>query len=101
MRELNDKTITEHLGHQVAIVDFWADWCGPCKKTKPVLEQIEADLPDVAFGAVDVSDHPELAASFEIMSIPAVLVFSNGKEVARIVGAHPAEKYVAAITSVG
>ena len=100
MRELNDTTITAHLEHPVAIVDFWAEWCGPCKKTKPVLEQIEAELPDVAFGAVDVSDHPELAASFEIMSIPAVLVFSDGKEVARIVGAHPAEKYAAAIGNI-
>lgn len=69
------------------LVDFWATWCGPCMMLGPVLAEIAEERKDVIkVGKVNVDEEPELAAQFGIMSIPAVLLFKNGKVVANSVG---------------
>lgn len=74
----------------VAVVDFSATWCGPCKMLAPVIEQVSEQLGDkVKFYNVDVDDAPELAGEFGINSVPSVLLLKNGRLVDRSVGFRP------------
>ncbi len=69
------------------VVDFWATWCLPCKKTKPILEKLGKEYADnVNFLPIDVSESSELLEQFKILGIPTVLAFQNGKEVGRVTG---------------
>ena len=63
-------------------VDFYADWCGPCKMVGPVLEEISKDYTDIKFVKVNVDDNPEIAQQYGIMSIPTMIGFKNGEKVA-------------------
>ena len=75
----------------LVMVDFWADWCGPCKMLSPVIEEIAAQYQGRALvGKVNVDEEPELARQFGVMQIPTVVFLKDGKEVARKVGAMPA-----------
>ena len=75
------------------LVDFWANWCGPCRMLGPVLEQLAADRPDVTVAKVDVDEQQMLAIQYGVMSVPTVLFLKNGEEVGRLVGVQPAETY--------
>ena len=61
------------------VLDFWADWCGPCKQFAPVFSKVSADYPDVTFGKVDVDANPELAGAFGITAIPTLVVIKDKK----------------------
>ena len=65
------------------LLDFWADWCGPCQMMGPVVDEIAGERPDIKVGKVNVTEQQELAAAFQIMSIPALMVFQDGKVVPR------------------
>ena len=72
----------------LVLVDFWAEWCGPCKMIAPVLEEIAAEHPDaIHIAKLNVDDHPDIAREFSVMSIPTMIVFRDGQEVKRLVGA--------------
>ncbi len=72
------------------VVDFWAPWCRPCKAVRPILEQLESAAGErVAFRAVDIDRHPELAARYEVLSIPTVILFEGGEARQTVVGARP------------
>lgn len=72
------------------LLDFYADWCGPCKMLSPVLHELaEEKSGTLKVGKVNVDEQPELAAEFGVMSIPALLLFENGKLVRQAVGARP------------
>ena len=71
------------------VVDFWASWCGPCRMLGPVLEELEKEMPDMVFGKVNVDEEPELAMTYGISAIPAVLVFRNGQKAVTSVGYQP------------
>jgi thioredoxin 1 len=68
------------------LLDFYADWCGPCKMLAPVLEELEGQLPDVKVGKINVDEESGLASQFGVMSIPTLVVVENGEEVTRSVG---------------
>ena len=71
------------------LLDFWAPWCGPCRMVGPILEEIAGERADVKVGKINVDEQPELAAEFNVMSIPMLVVIENGKIVHRSVGAKP------------
>lgn len=74
------------------LLDFWADWCGPCQMMGPVVDEIAGERPDIKVGKVNVTEQQELATAFQIMSIPALMVFQDGKVVRQSVGARPKEQ---------
>ena len=84
VKELNSDTFNEVLNEkEVVLVDFYADWCGPCKMLSPIMEEISTE---VKVYKVNVDEASDLAAQYGIMSIPCVIAFKDGKDVARSVG---------------
>jgi len=71
------------------LVDFWASWCGPCKMLSPVVDEIAEENADVKVCKINVDDEPGLAGQFNVMSIPTLLVFKDGKVAASSVGVRP------------
>ena len=69
------------------LLDFYADWCGPCKMIGPILDQIAKENPEYMIGKINVDNAPDLAAKFQVMSIPTLIVLEDGQEVQRSVGA--------------
>lgn len=71
------------------LLDFYADWCGPCRMVGPIVSEIADERKDIKVGKINVDSEPELAAQFGIMSIPMLAVIKNGKVVNSIIGARP------------
>lgn len=91
------KNFDEFIKDGVAVVDFWATWCGPCRMLAPVLDEVAEKLSGAKFGKVDVDNAPELAREYNIMSIPNVCIFKNGELADRIIGLCDAEELVTTI----
>ena len=72
---------------KTVLLDFYADWCGPCRMVAPVVEEIAVERADILVGKVNVDEARELARNFQIYSIPTLVVLDGGKEIARAVGA--------------
>ena len=86
-----DKALTSG---QLLMVDFWADWCGPCKMLAPVIEGLGDEYEGKAIvGKINVDEEQELAIRYGVMSIPTVIFFKDGEEVARKVGVLPAAQF--------
>ena len=69
------------------VVDFWAEWCGPCKMIAPILGEIAVEQPDLTVAKLNVDENPDIAMRFNVMSIPTLLVFDKGEVRKRLVGA--------------
>jgi thioredoxin 1 len=87
---LSDATFDESIGgaETAVVVDFWAEWCGPCKMIAPVLEDIAKDnAGKIQIAKLNIDDNPNIARRFDVMSIPTLLVFADGEVKKRLVGA--------------
>jgi thioredoxin 1 len=79
--------------HPIALIDFWASWCGPCLALAPTIEELAQELHGKVFiGKLNVDENPETAACFQVFSIPTLVIMKNGLEVDRIVGCVPKEQ---------
>ncbi len=74
------------------LLDFWANWCGPCRMVAPLVEEIAGELPDLKVGKVNVDEQQELAGAFQIMSIPTLVVVKDGRVVSQTVGVRPKQE---------
>jgi thioredoxin 1 len=87
---LTDTTFDEEIAGSTepVLVDFWAEWCGPCKMIAPILDQIaEEHAGKIKIAKLNVDDNPDIARRFDVMSIPTLIVFQDGQPVKRMVGA--------------
>jgi thioredoxin 1 len=74
------------------LVDFWAPWCGPCRVIAPVLEEIATARADLRIVKLNVDENQQTAASFDVLSIPTMILFRNGQAVKKVIGAYPRKK---------
>lgn len=97
-KALNYDNFQSGIEAGLVLVDFWATWCGPCKMLAPTIEELAEEYEDrVSVCKVDVDECPELAARFNIYSIPTVLLFKDGEEVEHMIGYHLKREYEALI----
>ena len=84
--KLNEKNFHSVINTGTTLVDFYADWCGPCKMIAPIIEEISNERNDINVGKVNVDESGMLAMKYNVSSIPTIIVFKNGEEQSRIVG---------------
>ena len=98
----DDDFESEVLGsNQPVLVDFWAEWCGPCRLLTPTIEELASELGESAkVGKLNVDENPETAAKYQISSIPSVLIFKDGELVETLVGAQSKQRYQDALTAI-
>ena len=96
-KKLNKQNFQNEIinNQNIALVDFYADWCGPCKVMAPIIDEIADERPDITVGKVNVDENNLLAAKYNVMSIPTMIIFKSGKEQARLVGVRPKEDILA------
>jgi thioredoxin len=86
VQELDERTFDGAIGGGPVLVDFWAPWCRPCKALEPILEQLSGRVPVTR---LNIDDYPEVAGRYEILSIPTVMLFSDGEPRGTVVGLRP------------
>jgi len=79
------------------LVDFWADWCGPCQMLSPIIDELSQEKTDVKFVKVDVDQETLIASQYNVSSIPTVLIFDHGKLINTVVGFHQKPDYLEAL----
>ncbi|MDO4747705.1 MAG: thioredoxin [Eubacteriales bacterium] len=84
---------------KTVLLDFYADWCGPCRMVGPIIDEIAQENPDILVGKINVDEQQELASLFSVMSIPTLVVMRNGEIVAKSMGAKPKAAIMALIES--
>lgn len=89
VQKLNQNTFNNAIANGTTLVDFYADWCGPCRMVSPIVDEIAEERSDITVGKVNVDDENALSMKYGVMNIPTLIVFQDGKEKTRIVGARP------------
>ncbi|HJR91605.1 MAG TPA: thioredoxin [Acidimicrobiia bacterium] len=90
LKNLTDADFGEAISAETPVlVDFWAEWCGPCRLVSPILEEIAGEHDAITVAKLNVDENPRIQAQFGIMSIPTMILFKDGVEKKRIIGARP------------
>ncbi len=90
MKELNESNFSDEIDKErLVLVDFWAEWCMPCRMLTPILEKLEQEFEDVEFAKLNTDENPNVAMKYGIFSIPTVMMFYKGEVVNSFVGAMP------------
>ena len=87
VQKLNQNNFNNAIANGTTLVDFYADWCGPCRMVSPIVDEIAEERSDITVGKVNVDDENALDMKYGVMSIPTLIVFKDGQEKTRIVGA--------------
>jgi thioredoxin 1 len=87
-------SFAQEIESGVVLVDFFADWCGPCKMIAPVLDQVSEELTDVKIVKLNVDNAPQVASTYGVMSIPTLILFKDGQKVAQTMGFQPKEMLI-------
>ena len=82
---------------KLVLLDFYADWCGPCRMVSPIVDEIAKERSDIFVGKINVDNEPELSADFGVVSIPMLVVLKNGKIINQAAGARPKQQILAMI----
>lgn len=99
MEHLSDKNYKDFTEKGNVVVDFWAEWCGPCKMMGPIFEELSKEIKGANFAKVDVDENGELAAEAMVRGIPTIILLKDGDEVDRVVGFVPKESLKQRITN--
>lgn len=92
------KEVLDYQGK--VLVDFYADWCGPCKMTSPIIDELAIEMNEIKFVKINVDENPELASEYSVFSIPTFLIFENGKVVSQFFGARGKDGFLSEINKV-
>jgi thioredoxin 1 len=95
MRSVTDSSFEEDVlqAGKPVVVDFWAPWCGPCKAVTRALEEIADETGELEFVMVDIDENPSVAARYDVLSIPTVILFAEGLPAETVIGARPAAHF--------
>ena len=83
VQEINSSNFKKNISKGKVLVDFWAEWCFPCKQLTPIYEETSNEIKDIKFTKLDVDKNPDIAQEYEIRGIPTLIFFDDGKEVKR------------------
>jgi thioredoxin 1 len=94
LTDVTDNTFQAEVieSEKPVLVDFWAAWCGPCRVVAPVLEEIASERDDLRIVKLDVDANQQTAASYDVLSIPTMILFKNGQVAKKIIGAYPKKR---------
>ncbi len=93
MKVLTDKSFEEKIKNGIAIVDFWASWCEPCKMTTSILNGLSKEFPEVMFAKLNIDRNKRISEKYKIYNIPTVIIFKDGKPRDVIIGLSPKSLY--------
>ncbi len=90
--EISDDTFADQTSKGLVLVDFWAEWCGPCRMLSPIVEQLSNEMTTVQFRKLNVDENPSIPSSLGISAIPTMVLYKDGKPVDRMVGLLPKDQ---------
>lgn len=86
VKEVNSENFNKEISKGKVLVDVWASWCFPCRQLAPIIEELSNEMKDIKFYKLDADKFPDVASQYEVMGIPTLILFKDGKEIKRIVG---------------
>ncbi len=100
VKNLSSKNFDEFISKGKGVIDFHADWCGPCRVISPIVDGAAREMKEMKFGRIDVDDETELAQRFQVMSIPTLIFFKDGEQVDRTIGVISKEELIKRIKTI-